>query len=53
MSTVTIVMLVILAILIAAFIALYFFGKKMEKKAGCAEGADGCHCADGYHDGDR
>ena len=32
MSTVTIVMLVILAILIAAFIALYFFGKKMEKK---------------------
>lgn len=32
MRTVTIVMLVILAILIAAFIALYFFGKKMEKK---------------------
>lgn len=32
MRTVTIVLLVILAILIAAFVALYIFGRKMEKK---------------------
>lgn len=32
MSTFTIVLLVILGILIAAFVALYFFGKKAERK---------------------